>query len=52
MFTTAFDYGRAVERLREQVGDDPSSAVPTVDAAICVGIKPTGLRSRSAPDAP
>jgi hypothetical protein len=39
MFTTAFDYGQAVERLRTQV-DDPSTAVPTVDAAISVGIKP------------
>ncbi len=39
MFTTAFDYGRAVERLRQQA-DDPSAAIPTVAAAIRVGIKP------------
>ncbi|HET7703286.1 MAG TPA: hypothetical protein VFK35_07805, partial [Candidatus Limnocylindrales bacterium] len=40
MFTTAFDYGQAVEQSRKQAGD-PSTAVPTVDAAIRVGIKPT-----------
>ena len=39
MFTTAFDYARAVERLRQQA-DDPSTAIPTVDAAIHVDIKP------------
>jgi hypothetical protein len=40
MFTTAFNYGQAVERLRRQA-DDPSTAIPTVDAAIHVDIKPT-----------
>ena len=40
MFTTAFDYGKEVERLRKQA-DDPSTAIPTVVAALHVGIKPT-----------
>lgn len=40
MFTTAFDYGKAVERLRKQA-DDVSNAIPSVDAALRVGITPT-----------
>lgn len=39
MFTTAFDYGTAVERLRKQA-DDVSTPIPTVDATLRVRITP------------
>jgi hypothetical protein len=44
MFTSGFDYGRVVERLRKRVGD-PSSPIPGVDARLHVTIEPTCLHA-------